>query len=376
VSAILRPYQLELVGRFCGMVRDGVHRILAVAPTASGKTVIAAEIIRGYFEAGQRVMVLAHRREIIAQTARWLTDCGLRPGVIQARLADDPTAALQVASVQTLHARAIRSTRLALPAADLLVADECHHAPARTWRAIIDAYSDAVVLGLTATPCRGDGRGLGSIFEALIEAPQVPELIDGGYLVPTVVYAPTIPDLVGVRVQAGDYVESQLADRMDRPKLVGDIVTQWHRLGEGRRTVVFATGVQHSIHIRDEFRKSGVRCDHLDGSTPKEERDEILLKLRGGVIDVVTNCLVLTEGWDLPDLGCIVLARPTKKMGLYRQMVGRGLRPAPGKIRRDRYRPQRRGSPPRICRGLRRMDAGAGQTGGKSDACGALRARV
>jgi superfamily II DNA or RNA helicase len=199
------------------MVRSGVHRILAVAPTASGKTVIAAEFIRGYFEAGQRVMVLAHRREIIAQTARWLTDCGLQPGVIQAGFADDPTAALQVASVQTLHARAIRSIRLALPAADLLVADECHHAPARTWRAIIDAYPDAVVLGLTATPCRGDGRGLGSIFEALIEAPQVAELIDGGYLVPTVVYAPTIPDLVGVRVQAGDYVESQLADRMAGP---------------------------------------------------------------------------------------------------------------------------------------------------------------
>jgi DNA repair protein RadD len=188
-----------------------------------------------------------------------------------------------------------------------------------------------VLLGLTATPCRGDGRGLGGIFEALIETPQVQALIDQGYLVGTRVYAPTLPDLKGITVQAGDWVESQLAERMDRPKLVGDIVTHWHRLAEGRKTVVFATGVQHSIHIRDEFIKSGVRCEHLDGATPKPERDEILRKLADGAIDVVTNCMVLTEGWDMPEVGCCVLARPTRKMGLYRQMIGRVLRPADGK---------------------------------------------
>jgi len=184
---------------------------------------------------------------------------------------------------------------------------------------------------LTATPCRGDGRGLGGIFETLIECPQVQELIDSRHLVPTRVYAPSIPDLTGVRVQAGDYVETQLAQVMDRPKLVGDVVTHWHRLAEGRRTVVFATGVQHSVHIRDEFIKSGVKAEHIDGSTPKDERDNILAQLGRGELDVVTNCMVLMEGWDMPDVGCAVLARPTKKMGLYRQMIGRVLRPAPGK---------------------------------------------
>jgi DNA repair protein RadD len=159
----------------------------------------------------------------------------------------------------------------------------------------------------------------------------VQELIDGKYLVPTRHYAPTDPDLTGVRVQAGDYVETQLADVMDRPKLVGDIVTHWHRLAEDRRTVVFATGVQHSIHIRDEFIRSGVKAAHIDGSTTKEERDAILRKLERGDLDVVTNCMVLTEGWDMPDVGCCVLARPTKKMGLYRQMIGRVLRPAESK---------------------------------------------
>jgi superfamily II DNA or RNA helicase len=187
------------------------------------------------------------------------------------------------------------------------------------------------LLGLTATPCRGDGRGLGGVFEALVTRVGVQELIDLGYLVPTWNYAPSIPDLAGIEVKRGDYVEQELAERMDRPRLVGDIVSHWHRLANNQRTVVFATGVQHSIHIRDEFQRSGVSCDHLDGSTPKEEREEILQKLRCGAIDVVTNCTVLTEGFDIPDIGCVVLARPTRKIGLYLQMVGRALRPAPGK---------------------------------------------
>src|ERR1019366_4138471 len=117
-------------------------------------------------------------------------------------------AVLQVASISTLHARAIRGTRLALPAADLLVVDECHHATARTWRAIIDAYPAAVLLGLTATPCRGDGRGLGGIFSTMIECPQVQELIAKGHLVPSTVYAPVDPDLGGVTIRQGDYAEN------------------------------------------------------------------------------------------------------------------------------------------------------------------------
>ena len=181
---------------------------------------------------------------------------------------------------------------------------------------------------MTATPCRRDGRGLGSLFDCLVETPQIPELIKLGYLVGTKVYAPSTPDLKGVRTQAGDYVESQLAERMDKVKLVGDIVTHWHRLADGRKTVVFASSVGHSVHIRDEFIKSGVRAAHIDGKTPKDERDEILGRLASGDLELITNCMVLTEGWDMPDVGCCVLARPTKSMGLYRQMAGRVIRPA------------------------------------------------
>jgi DNA repair protein RadD len=218
-----------------------------------------------------------------------------------------------------------------LPDAALVVVDEAHHAPAQTYRQLLRAYPEALILGMTATPCRGDGRGLGDIFEMMVETPPVAELIELGFLVGTRVYAPSRPDLTGVRVERGDYVERQLADRMDRPQLVGDVVTHWLRLAERRRTVVFASGVAHSVHLRDEFRAAGIWAEHIDGSTPVEQRDEILKKVDAGTVEVVCNAMVLTEGWDCPAVSCLVLARPTRHMGLYRQMVGRVLRPAPGK---------------------------------------------
>jgi DNA repair protein RadD len=141
-----------------------------------------------------------------------------------------------------------------LPPAELIIVDEAHHAPSRTYRRLLEAYPEAVVIGITATPTRSDGRGLGDIFEILIECPPVVELIAGGFLVGTKVFAPTTPNLEGVRVERGDYVERELASRMDQAELVGDIVSHWHRLAERRRTVVFASSVGHSVHLRDEFR--------------------------------------------------------------------------------------------------------------------------
>jgi DNA repair protein RadD len=327
MSPVLRPYQELLLDQVCNATDK---RILIVCPTGGGKTVVAAAQMAS---SPRRALMVAHRREIVNQTSAKLTAFGVHHGVIQA--GDDeklrPMAAVQVASIQTLHARAIRSATMPMPLADLLIIDEAHHACAMTYRKVIEAYPDATVLGLTATPCRGDGRGLGGIFDTIIEAPQVPDLIEQGYLVRAKVYAPVDPDLRGVKTRAGDYIETQLADRMDKDKLVGDIVTHWFKYGERRKTVVFACSVGHSIHIRDEFRRAGVRAEHIDGSTPIDERAAILAKLAADDIDVVSNCMVLTEGWDMPDIGCCILARPTKKMGLYRQMVGRGLRPSPGK---------------------------------------------
>ena len=327
----LRPYQTDVVADIEGAIAAGQKRLLLVAPTGSGKTVVFCEIIKRYVEQHRSVLALAHRREIIQQTSAKLSANGVRHGIIQAGIDPRPMASVQVASVQTLWVRAMRSQAMALPPADLLIVDECHHATAMTWRKIIESYPDAVLLGTTATPCRGDGRGLGGIFEVMIQCPQVTPLIEQGYLVKSRVYAPVNPDLKGVRTVAGDYVEDQLAERMDRAKLIGDIATHWHKYGERRKTVVFAVNVAHSIHLRDEFVRSSVRAEHIDGSTPKPERDAALARLASGQTEMIVNCMVLTEGWDMPDVGCCVLARPTKKTGLFRQMIGRVLRPAEGK---------------------------------------------
>jgi DNA repair protein RadD len=329
----LHPFQQTVVDQVEKEIEQGQRKLLLVAPTGSGKTVMGGAIINRAVERHHRVLVIAHRREIIAQTRDKLIANGVTPGIVLAGSEKElrPFASVQVASIQTLHARAIRSNRMPMPAATWVFIDEAHHGPARTYQAVLERYPDATIIGLTATPVRGDGRGLGNIFDQIIEAPQVAELIVGGYLVKSRVYAPVDPDLKGVRTQSGDYVISQLSARMNTDQLVGDVVSDWLKHGERRKTVAFATDVAHSVHIRNEFINAGARAEHIDGSTPKDERDAILARLKSGETELVTNCMVLTEGWDMPEVGCCILARPTKQIGLYRQMIGRVLRPAEGK---------------------------------------------
>ncbi|PWT84407.1 MAG: hypothetical protein C5B56_15660 [Proteobacteria bacterium] len=326
----LHPFQCEAVDRIEQAFATS-PKVLLVAPTGAGKTVIASEIIRREVASYRSVLFLAHRREIIQQTANKLTTNGVKHGVIMAGVDPRPMEPVQVASIDTLLVRGVRSKAMALPPADLIIFDEAHRTRGRTREQLIGLYPDARLVGLTATPCRGDGRGLGNIFDTMIECPQVAELIIGGFLVKSRVYAPVDPDLRGVKTQQGDYVIGQLERRMNTSELVGDLVEHWLKYGERRRTVAFAVGVEHSVHIRDELLRADVRAEHLDGNTPITEREAILARLKSGETEVVTNCMVLTEGFDCPDIGCIILARPTKQLGLYRQMIGRGLRSADGK---------------------------------------------
>jgi superfamily II DNA or RNA helicase len=166
----LRPYQVDVIAKYDRKIAEGVRRIIIVAPTGSGKTLKAAAIIKAAVAEHKNMLVLAHRREIIAQTSGKLHAHGIAHGIIQAGFKPRPFEAVQVASIQTLYARAIRSDRMELPPADLLVIDECHHCPAQTYQKIIDAYPNAILLGLTATPCRGDARGLGGIFDHRVPA--------------------------------------------------------------------------------------------------------------------------------------------------------------------------------------------------------------
>jgi DNA repair protein RadD len=330
----LRDYQIADLARVLAAIEAGQRSILLVVPTGGGKTVIAAELILTYVRDGKSVLIIVHREELLGQMAGKLDALGIDYGIIKAGHPSRPEASVQIASIQTLHARAVRSSRIEMPPADLVVFDEAHHCTANTWLDVVEHYTKAgaVVFGMTATPCRGDGRGLGNVFSLLIEGPTVARLTADGWLVPATVYAPYKPDLTGVRLVAGEYNEGQLADVMNQQKLVGDVVLHYFKINTDRRpTVVFAVNVAHAASLCNAFRDSGVLAEVVTGATPLDERRTILAKLERGEIDVVVNCAVLTEGWDSPAVSCLILARPTKSLGLFRQMVGRVLRPHPGK---------------------------------------------
>lgn len=321
----LRPYQSQAIAEARDALR--VHRrVLIVAPTGAGKTTIAADIIRRAVERGGVVWFLAHRKELIDQASARLDQFGIAHGVIMAQhWRDRPHERVQVASVQTLVNRDVDIRP------SLIIIDEAHRATANSYQTVIENAGKPRVIGLTATPIRGDGKGLGTMFDAMVQCPPIRQLMADGYLVPALAYAGKRVDLSGVEVRGSDYDPTQLNDAMNKPHLIGDAVSEWRRLAAGRPTMVFAAGVKHSKTLVEAFLAAGVAAAHLDGETPKQEREVILKRLANGRLTVVSNAMVLTEGVDVPVVSCVVLARPTKSKGLYLQMAGRGLRTAPGK---------------------------------------------
>ena len=322
---ILRPYQADALEGIREELRGGRRRVLLVSPTGSGKTTIAAEMVRSAVSRGNRVLFLAHRKELIDQCSARLDGCSVPHGVIMAgHPRYQPLEPVQVASIPTL-------VRREPPPADLVVLDEAHHARARTYERILEHYPRAPVVGLSATPWRIDGKGLGELFEAVVVAARVRSLIEAGHLVSYSGFAYDHPSLASVDKRGSDYDQRGLELVMGGRKLIGNIVGQWQRHASNARTVVFACTVAHSREVVERFRAAGVTAEHLDGETPKEERAAILARLASGRTRVVSNVAVLTEGWDCPAVEVCILARPTLSVGLYLQMVGRVLRPSPGK---------------------------------------------
>lgn len=327
----LYPFQEVAIEECRQAIRAGHRSILLVAPTGAGKTVIGGDIIRSADEQERQCMFVAHRRELIRQTAAKLFEFGVAHGVIMAGERQDNWRGVQIASVDTLRARYMNKKRkhlLPLPKLAILMVDEAHRSLSPTYERLIRHYQQegTIVIGLTATPIRGDGKGLGHLYDAMVLTPDMSELIELGFLVPPRYYAPTIPDLTGVKIARGDYIEGQLQEVMDQREAVGDIVSNWKRICPERKTIVFAAGVKHSIHIAEQFRRAGIAAEHVDGTTATKDRDAMLARLRSGETQVISNCMVLTEGFDCPSLSAAVLARPTKNLGLYIQMAGRVLR--------------------------------------------------
>lgn len=325
-AIILRPYQETAIQKARDKIASGSKRILINAPTGAGKTVIAAGIVQRAVAKGKKVLFLAHRRELIYQTCAKLVDDGvLNFGVIMAgHHLNNAAAPVQVASIQTL-------IRRELPEADLVVIDECHRANSKSYLSLLSNYPQAVAIGLTATPERLDGKGLDDIFHDMVVVATVPDLIAMGFLVKPVCYVGSTGDLSGVRTRRGDYDESQLAEAMDKPTLTGDIVANWLRLARGRPTAIFAASVEHAKHITAEFMAAGISAATVTGETPQNERDAIIADWRAGYIQVCVNVYIFVEGFDFPELECVVLARPTQSVSLFLQAVGRVMRPAPGK---------------------------------------------
>jgi superfamily II DNA or RNA helicase len=323
----LRHYQADAIARVDDAVANGVRRVLLVAATGSGKTTIAGFMILRAIERGERVVFLAHRRELILQAYRRLLDLGLTSDQVGVIMGNDPRrrpgAHVQVASVDTLRRRA-------RPAADVVFYDEAHRSLSATQRALAAGWPDALHIGLTATPYGPDGAGMGAAYDELVVVASPRQLIAEGFLVePRVFTVPALqrPDLKGVRVARGDYAQAELEAALDRQALVGNIVEHWKRLADGVRTVVFAVSIAHSKHITERFIEAGVAAEHLDGETPTAERDAVLARLDLGDTRVVSGVGVLAEGWDQPSVKCAILARPTKSTGLYLQQAGRILRP-------------------------------------------------
>lgn len=330
---ILREYQIGAVNRVRQSYIEGNGAPLIVLPTGSGKTVVFSHIAAVTSARGKRVWILVHRIELLRQTADKLSEAGVYHGMINPKFTPNLHAPVQVASVQTL---VNRLDKLAPP--DLIIIDEAHHATAGTWKKIIQAFPNARVLGVTATPCRGDGTGLGieagGVFDDLVIGPQIQELIDAGYLVKPVIYAPQQKiDLSSVRTVRGDYDSKQVADIVDKPTITGDAVAHYQRICPGVPAVAFCVSINHAEHVAEEFRKAGYRAYSVDGSMDDDTRKRILNGLGNGTVDVVTSCDLISEGTDIPAIECAILLRPTQSLGLYIQQVGRALRTSSGKNR-------------------------------------------
>jgi DNA repair protein RadD len=322
---MLRDYQSETLDKLRSALAGGSRRPVVQAPTGAGKTIIAAEIVRMALLKGKRVIFTVPAISLIDQTVERFAGQGIyQVGVMQgAHELTDRDQPVQVCSVQTLARRTI-------PKADLVIMDEVHvqFKLYDTWMQD-PAWASVPFIGLTATPW-AKGMGAKGRWDKLIVCTTTQDLINRGHLSDFKVYAPSHPDLSGVKTVAGDYDVGQLGQAMDKRPLVADIVSTWLEKGEDRPTICFAVNRTHAKHIQTLFSQAGVAAEYMDAYTDRKDRNEIVARFQRGEVRVICNVGVLTTGFDA-DVRCIILARPTKSEMLYCQMIGRGLRTAEGK---------------------------------------------
>ena len=336
----LRDYQKECLEAILERYRAGVRRQLTCLPTGSGKTVIFAEF-PSYFKMKKQMLVLAHRKELLDQACDKIRQANHRLSVAveQAGRSADTDCDVVVASVPTLGRKG--STRLQRLDPDrffLIVIDEAHHATADTYRRVLEYFgvfapeTRKLLVGFTATPKRGDGQGLDAVFQEIVFSKSLPEMIETGFLSPVAGYrVETEIDLSRVKTRMGDFVASQLSLAVNVGERNDMIVDVFRSHLEGKKTLCFCVDVAHVHSLAGAFNNKGIAAAAVSGDMDSSERAKVLENFHSGRIQVLTNCMVLTEGYDEPTVEGIILARPTKSSLLYTQMIGRGTRLYPGK---------------------------------------------
>ncbi len=331
MSVTLRPFQAAAVAEIRGAYMAGHRRVLFVLPTGGGKTYTFVYIAEQAAIRGNRVCILVHRQELVDQASRSLHAIGCQHGIIAAGYRQDLRQGVQVASVQTL------ARRLHTIPADffqLLIVDEAHHAVAGTWAKVLAGMPRAHVLGVTASPIRLDGRGLGDQFETLIEGPDAAWLTAEGFLVPARIFAPPGIDLGGIRRFDTRKGQHDAEEILRQGQAMGDAVSHYRRTIEpvhNGTTIAFCCSVAHADAVAEAFRAQGITAARLDGSMDRGQRRRLIADLGAGVVKVLTSCDIISEGTDIPSVTGAILLRPTDSLGLHLQQVGRVLRPCPGK---------------------------------------------
>lgn len=329
---ILRPYQQDLVHRTRLEMRSAKAIIIQLC-TGAGKTPTACEIIRLALEKNSKVLFMAHRTELLSQASQKLTQFGIAHALVKAGRPGNIHARVQVASVQTL-VRRMQSFAGFSP--QLVVIDECHLAEAASYKRILATMcQQSYVIGLTATPGRLDGRGLGKPagnFDRILCGPTMEELIAQGYLVPLRFFScEKQVDVSGIKLTHGDYNTKALTEMVDKPAITGDVIDHWQRLARGRKTLVFCVSIEHADHVAAQFRDAGIEALAVNGKWDDDLRAQAIADFERGGIDVLVNCQLFTEGVDIPAVSCIADLAWTQSLTRYLQRAGRGMRPYPGK---------------------------------------------
>lgn len=320
---MLRDYQLAAVADIRARLVAGTKKVLLHLATGSGKTVIFSYILKE-LKKDKRAIMVVRGRNLVQQAHERLINESVPHGVLMSGHPHyKPDERIQICSIDTIHKRGH------YPPADLVVIDEVHMASSGAYKKLAEVYSQASFLGVTATPYQK--HSIAHVVEAIVRPITMRELIEKGYLVRSRAFRPRAINVHGVKTSCGDYIQDQLSDFMDKPQLIGDIVEEWQKLGEGRPTLCFAVSVQHSKNIVESFRLKGIAAEHLDANSPDLARQKAFEDLRYGKIKIISSVGVLTTGVDLPFVSCLILARPTKSYLLYVQMVGRATRPYEGK---------------------------------------------